>query len=158
MKEIRVIAVSTETVKKVLATKSSPGYGHPAHTEVARGHGPCRHCLKPFRIGEENRTLFTFNPFSMLAAIPAPGPIFVHAELCERFDEESGYPEQLVMYPVVLDGYDGEQRLLTQRRAVPGQQQPTIASIFEDAAVRYVIVREGEAGCFDFRVERMEVS
>jgi hypothetical protein len=158
MKEIRVVAVPTDTVKKMLETKRSPGYGHPAHTEVARGHGPCRHCLKPFRIGEENRTLFTFNPFSMPGTIPAPGPIFVHAELCERFDEESGYPEQLVTYPVVLDGYDGEQRLLTQRRAAPGQQQPTIASIFEDAAVRYVIVRDGEAGCFDFRVERMEVS
>jgi len=37
MTEIRVIALPTETAKKVLETKSSPGYGHPAHTEVARG-------------------------------------------------------------------------------------------------------------------------
>ena len=86
MTEIRAIAMPTETAKKVLETNSSPGYGHPAHTAVAKGHGPCRHCLRPFRVGEEMRTLFTFNPFYKLASIPAPGPVFIHSELCERFD------------------------------------------------------------------------
>jgi hypothetical protein len=158
MTKIRVIALSTETAKKVLETKSSPGYGHPAHTEIAKGHGPCRHCLKPFRVGEELRTLFTCNPFYKLGSIPAPGPVFIHAELCERFEEEAGYPKELVPYPVVLDGYDREQRLMTQRRAAAGEQETVIAEIFGDASVRYVMVRDGEAGCFDFRVERMEVS
>jgi hypothetical protein len=158
MAEIRVIALPTETAKKVLETKSSPGYGHPAHTEIARGHGPCRHCLRPFRVGEEKRTLFTCNPFYRLAPVPAPGPVFIHAELCQWFDEESGYPAELVPYPVVLDGYDGEQRLVTERRAAAGDQEAVIATIFEDASVRYVLVRDGEAGCFDFRVERLEVS
>jgi hypothetical protein len=59
---------------------------------------------------------------------------------------------------VVLDGYDREQRLMTQRRAAAGEQEAVIAEIFEDASVGYVMVRDGEAGCFDFRVERMEVS
>lgn len=158
MTEIRVIALPTETAKKVLEGKSSPGYGHPAHTEIAKGHGPCRHCLKPFRVGEENRTLFTFNPFYRLAPIPAPGPVFIHAELCQRFDESAGYPSELVSYPVVLDGYDVEQRLMTQRRAAAGDQVTEIMRVFEDASVRYVMVRDGEAGCFDFRVERMEAS
>jgi hypothetical protein len=156
MAEIRVIAMPTETAKKVLETKSSPGYGHPAHTEVAKGHGPCRHCLRPFRVGEEMRTLFTFNPFHKLASIPAPGPVFIHSELCERFEEEAGYPAELVPYPVVLDGYDREQRLVVQRRAAATGQESAIADLFEDASVRYVLVRDGEAGCFDFRVERME--
>jgi Protein of unknown function (DUF1203) len=157
MTEIRVIALPTETAKKVLQTMSSPGYGHPVHTEVARGHGPCRHCLRPFRIGEERRTLFTCNPFYMLAPVPAPGPVYIHSELCERFDEEAGYPAELVRFPVVLDGYDVEQKLLTQGRAAAGEQETAIARIFEDVSVRYVMVRDGEAGCFDFRVERMEV-
>lgn len=153
MAEIRVIAIPTETAKKVLETKSSPGYGHPAHTQIAKGHGPCRHCLRPFRVGEEMRTLFTFNPFYRLASIPAPGPVFIHFELCERFEEEAGYPAELIPYPVVLDGYDRE-----QRRAAAGEQEAVIADLFQDASVRYVLVRDGEAGCFDFRVERMEVS
>lgn len=158
MTKIRVIALPTETVKRVLETKNSPGYGHPAHTEIAKGHGPCRHCLRLFRVGEEKRTLFTCNPFYGLGTVPAPGPVFIHAELCERFAEEAGYPQELVSYSVVLDGYDREQRLMTQRRATAGEQEAVIAEIFKDISVSYVMVRDGEAGCFDFRVERMEVS
>ena len=154
MAEIRVIALPTETAQRVLATMRSPGYGHPAHTEVATGHGPCRHCLKPFRVGEERRTLFTCNPFYKLAEVPLPGPVFIHTELCERFDEEGGYPVELLKYPAVLDGYDLEQQLVVQRRAAGGNHEMVLAEMFEDAAVQYVLVRDFEAGCFDFRVER----
>src|SRR5580765_870906 len=143
MTEMRAIAMPTETAKKVLETKSSPGYGHPAHTELAKGHGPCRHCLRPFRVGEEQRTLFTYNPFYMLAPVPAPGPVFIHTEPCNRYLEEGGYPPELRPYPVVLDGYDVEQRLITERRAAAGEQEVEILRIFEDACIQYVLVRDG---------------
>jgi hypothetical protein len=132
----------------------SPGYGHPAHTELATGHGPCRHCLHPFRVGEERLTLFTYNPFHMLAPIPLPGPVFIHTEPCERFKEESGYPPALLPFSAVLDGYDGEQRVVVQRRISDGTQEAVILQMLADDAVHYVIVRDLEAGCFDFRVER----
>jgi hypothetical protein len=157
MAEIRVIALPTETVQKVLATMKSPGYGHPAYTEVATGYGPCRHCLKPFRVGKEKRTLFTCDPFYRLGRVPLPGPVFIHAEMCKRFDEDGGYPKDLLRYPSVMDGYDMEQRLVVQRTAVGGNHELVLEEMFEDAAVRYVMVRDLEAGCFDFRVERMEV-
>jgi hypothetical protein len=157
MTEIRVIALPTETVQRVLRTKSSPGYGHPAHTEVATGYGPCRHCLRTFRVGEELRTLFTCNPFYMVAPVPAPGPVFIHTEGCERYDEMAGYPCQLLQDPVVMDGYDIEQRLATQRTAAGGNHEMVLREIFADATVQYVLVRDHEAGCFDFRVERMEI-
>ncbi len=132
----------------------SPGYGHTAHTELATGHGPCRHCLKPFRVGEEHRTLFTCNPFYDLAEVPLPGPVFVHSTLCERFDEAGGYPSELLAYPVVLDAYDAEQGLVMQRRARDGNHIRVLQQMLANTAVRYVLVRDLEAGCFDFRVER----
>ena len=158
MTEIRVIALPTETVQRVLRTKRSPGYGPPAYTELATGYGPCRHCLQTFRVGEELRTLFTCNPFYMVASVPAPGPVFIHTEGCERYDETAGYQEQLLDYPVVMDGYDLEQRLVTQRTAASGNHEMVLQEIFADVTVQYVLVRDHEAGCFDFRVERMEVN
>ncbi len=155
MRGLRVIALPTATVQQVLATKKSPGYGHPVHTEVATGHGPCRHCLEPFRGGEEMRMLFTCNPFYQLAEVPLPGPVFVHAELCERYGESSGYPEKLREFAVALDGYDGEQRMVMQERAGAGEQERVVRAMLESDEVRYVLVRDLEAGCFDFRVERM---
>jgi len=105
-------------------------------------------------VGEERRTLFTCNPFYKLAEIPAPGPVFLHTEMCERFDEAAGYPVELLPYPVVLDGYDLEQGLVAQRKVTDGGQEAAIREMLEDDAVRYVLVRDLEAGCFDFRVER----
>jgi hypothetical protein len=157
MTEIRVIALPTETVKRVLETKSSPGYGHPAYTELAKGYGPCRHCLKTFRVGEELRTLFTCNPFSTVASLPAPGPVFIHTDGCERYDETAGYPRQMLHFPAIMDGYDSEQHLIMRRTASGGNHELVLREMFEDVAVRYVLVRDHEAGCFDFRVERMEV-
>jgi hypothetical protein len=154
MTALRVIALPTETVHQALTTLRSPGYGHPVHREMAKGHGPCRHCLKPFRVGEEERALFTCNPFDGLAEIPAPGPVFVHAESCERFDEDAGYPPELLAYPVVLDAYDGQQVLLAQRRAIAGDPERVLIEMFADDAVQYILVRDLTAGCFDFRVER----
>jgi len=86
--------------------------------------------------------------------VPLPGPVFVHGEMCERFDEEGGYPWELLPYPAVMDGYDAEQRLVRQQRASNGDQESVVREILQDAAIRYVMVRDLEAGCFDFRVER----
>ena len=155
---IRVIALPTDTVLKVLTTMKSPGYGHPAHTELATGRGPCRHCLRPFRVGQEQRTLFTCNPFYQLAEIPLPGPVFVHTKLCSRYPEAGGYPPELRPFPVVLDGYSEMQRLVAQRKAAAESQEETIAEMFQNPDIHYVLVRDLEAGCFDFRVERAKES
>jgi hypothetical protein len=95
----RVIALSTSTADKVRATKSSPGYGQPAHSEVAQGYGPCRHCLRMFRVGEERRVLFTLDPFYGLESLPLPGPVFIHEETCERYPEDGGFPSELAAHP-----------------------------------------------------------
>jgi hypothetical protein len=151
---LRIIALPTATVQRVLTTRKSPGYGHPAHTEIATGHGPCRHCLKPFRIGEEQRTLFTCNPFHNLAEIPQPGPVFIHTAPCERYNEDAGYPTELLAYPAVMDAYDTNQQLIQHRRSA-GADHPTILdNLLANEAVSYVIVRDRDAGCYDFRVQR----
>jgi hypothetical protein len=154
MMEIQVIAIPTEIAEQVWETMKSPGYGHPASTSLAKGHGPCRHCLKPFRIGEELRTLFTYNPFTEAGMIPLPGPVFIHAERCERFAREKGYPVELLPYAAVLDGYDGEERVVTQRRVTDLRHEAAIVEMLGDQTLQYVIVRDLKAGCFDLRAGR----
>ncbi len=158
MSEFRMIAIASELANKVRETKLSPGYGHPVTAKVATGHGPCRHCLRPFVVGEDVRMLFTLNPFHGVAPIPQPGPVFVHEEECERYDEAAGYPAELLPFAAVLDGYDEEQMVRARRMVADGSQQAAIEEMMIDPMVRYVMVRDGEAGCFDFRVERREVS
>ena len=52
---------------------------------AAAGYGPCRLCLDTFRVGADERLLFTYDPFAGLDPYPAPVPIFVHADGCAPF-------------------------------------------------------------------------
>ena len=74
MQSYRVVAVGDRIANAVRKTRLSPGYGHPAHAEVATGYGPCRQCLKTFAVGSERRILFTYDPFYGKEKLPLPGP------------------------------------------------------------------------------------
>jgi hypothetical protein len=154
MSEFRMIAIASELANKVRETKKSPGYGHSVTTTVATGHGPCRHCLRPFAVGQETRMLFTLNPFDGVATIPQPGPVFIHEAECERYAEDGGYPAELLPFAAVLDGYDEEQMIRRRRTVADGSQETAIEEMMSDPLIRYVMVRDGKAGCFDLRVER----
>jgi hypothetical protein len=158
MSEFRMIAIASELASKVRETKMSPGYGHPVTAKVATGHGPCRHCLRPFAVGQDVRMLFTLNPFHGVAPIPQPGPVFIHEAECERYVESAGYPKELLPFAAVLDGYDEEQMVRRRRTVTDGSQESAIEEMMSDPLIRYVMVRDAGAGCFDLRVERREDS
>ena len=154
MHELRFIAIPSAVADKVRTTSKSPGYGHPTHTELATGHGPCRHCLRTFVVGSDRRTLFTYDPFHGLHPIPLPGPVFIHADACERYDESIGFPEDLRTHPLTLGAYGEGRRLLHEVQVTDGIVEPVLDRLFDASEVRYVHVRDLNAGCYDFRVER----
>ena len=150
----RVMAIPTKVADLVRSTMKSPGYGHPALVEVAAGYGPCRHCLHTFDIGKENRILFTYDPFHGLEPLPLPGPVFIHAEPCARFEDAAGFPPTLREHRLTLAAYGDGRRLLTEDFVDDGNVEPVIDRLLTNNAVRYIHVRDTEAGCYDFRVER----
>jgi hypothetical protein len=158
MSELRVVAIASDLAQQVRESRLSPGYGHPVTAKVATGHGPCRHCLRPFAVGQEVRLLFTLNAFEGVASIPQPGPVFIHEAECERYAEQAGYPEELLPFGAVIDGYDADQIVRRRETVSDGAQSAAIQRIMSDPMVRYVMVRDGKAGCYDFRIERLEGS
>ena len=152
----RCVAIPTAVADAVRATLRAPAYGHPAHVELATGHGPCRHCLRAFRVGEERRILFTHDAFAGVEALPQPGPVFIHAEPCARHDEAAGFPDDLRAHPLTLVAY-GRGRVHRGERHVPdGAVEPVLAALFARPDVDYVQVHDTRAGCYDLRVERVE--
>ena len=150
----RVDAVPTKVAEIVRTTMRSPGYGHPAHAEIASGYGPCRHCLRTFHIGQENRILFTYDPFFGLEPLPLPGPIFIHADACERYHEASGFPEDLRSHRLTLIAYGPGRRVLAEEHVDDGAVEAMMERLLRKDDVRYLHVRDTEAGCYDFRIER----
>ena len=152
MPVFRVMGIPETVATEVRQTMRAPQYGHPAHREVARGYGPCRLCLRTFQIGTEERILFTYQPFSERDSLPAPGPVFIHAEPCQRYDAFE-LPPDFRTLPLVFEGYQTGGRLIVQQRLGGQAAEELLERVFEGGA-SYVHVRNGEAGCFMARVER----
>jgi Protein of unknown function (DUF1203) len=150
----RVIAMPQSTADLVRRTMRAPGYGHPASIETATGYGPCRLCLRAFRIGEDRRILFTFDPFYQLEPLPLPGPVFIHERECMRCDENAGFPEDMRHHRLTLNAYGDGRRLVAQEYVEDAAVEQVIEHLFADSRIRYIHVRDTEAGCYDFRVER----
>ena len=87
----RVAAIPTAVAESVRSTQKAPGYGFPAHKEVAAGRAPCRHCLRLIKVNQEELYLFDYDPFCELGVPPLPGPVYVHARDCERHEGEERF-------------------------------------------------------------------
>jgi hypothetical protein len=151
MTRYRISGIPELLAKQARSTLRSPQYGHPAHVETATGYGPCRQCLRTFREGEEERLLFTYQPFNA-PALPAPGPVFIHREHCERYDDLS-FPETLRAIPLAVESYGTAGTLLEQRRVGVRRVEEVLQEELADPRVEYLHLRNAEAGCFIARIE-----
>jgi hypothetical protein len=157
MKNIRVVAIPTEVAEEVRNTMRAPGYGFPAHVEVAMDAAPCRHCLRTFKVGAERRILFTYDRFSGVESLPQPGPVYIHAEPCEPYNENGGFPEDLRNSPRTLEAYVSGRNFVGQEYVTDGKFEPAVERLLERPEVDYIQVQSSTAGCFTFRIERIRV-
>ena len=154
MQSYRVVAINDRIANDVRQTLRSPGYGHPAYAEVATGYGPCRQCLKTFGIGDERRILFTYDSFYGRESFPLPGPVFIHEHDCERYPEDAGFPVDMLTHRLTLNAYGSGRRLVAQRYVSNGVVEPELQRLLQDRDVAYIHVRDTDAGCYDFSIER----
>ena len=93
------------------------------------------------RHGEDRRILFTYDRFAGVESLPQPGPVYVHAEACERYSEHAGFPEELRESPRTVEAYAHGRRLLAQEYvadercpgdsgSLPYSQSPSIAALY----------------------------
>ena len=156
MTGFRVSGIGEDLADQARRTHRSPQYGHPAHREVATGTGPCRVCLRTFEVGREERLLFTYQPFLTAGSLPAPGPIFVHAEPCVRHDGFEPTPD-LRSLPTIVEGYGDRGWLRVQEAVEDRALEEVLARAFAVEGVAFVHLRNAEAGCFMARVDRVTV-
>lgn len=155
MTPMRVVAIQTEIAESVRTTMKDPRYGFPANTSVAEGDAPCRHCLRLISAGT-NQTLFTYDAFDGLEKLPLPGPVYVHAEACERYPDDGGFPAALRRSPRTLNAYARGRKLVAQEYVEGANVDETIERLLRRGDVDYIHVRSTTAGCYTFRIERAD--
>ena len=150
---MRVVAISTEVAESVRRAMKDPRFGFPAFTSVGDGGAPCRHCLRFISTGMK-QTLFTYDAFEGQEKLPLPGPVYVHAETCERYPEDGGFPAPLRGSPRTLNAYGRGRKLVAQEYVESGNVDATIERLLGRDDVDYIHVRSTTAGCYTFRIER----
>ena len=152
--EYRVVAIPESILSEVRQTMVSPQYKSlAANVSVANGYGPCRSCLQVFDQGHDRRIYLTYNSFDGLSPLPDPGPIFIHENECSRFVGEE-FPPDILDLPVYLEAFANESRLVERLAMDRESVNAQLSKIFANDQVRFVNLRNAEAGCFIARVER----
>jgi hypothetical protein len=149
----KVRGIPQQIADEVRRTRLAPGYGHPAHQELARGTGPCRCCLRTFVPGVDERLLFTYRPRTEDATLMAPGPVFIHAEHCEAWAGE-GFPEGLRSLPLAFEARAVGSRVDGLSLASGADAEREIATWLGSTQTGWLHLRHAEAGCFIARVDR----
>jgi Protein of unknown function (DUF1203) len=149
----KVIPIPSEVAESVRKNMISPQYKHTAFASIATGYGPCRSCLKVFDEGCEERILFTYNSFEGLSSLPLPSPIFIHKNDCEPFSGE-GFPQDLIDLPLLFEAFGENSELIKREKVERRKIDEQIKACLNLPKVRYVNIRNAEAGCFIARIER----
>ena len=151
----KVVAMPDHLVRQARETRMSPQYKNlPAFSAVATGYGPCRSCLRTFKEGEEERLYIAYNPLEGLSELPLPGHIFLHTEQCEQFNAE-GFPPDLLRLPLLFEGFTDDSLMIQRLRVDNERYESQIGELLNNDDIRYVNIRNAEAGCFIARIDRI---
>jgi hypothetical protein len=148
-----VTAIPQEVADHVREHGRDPVWGHGAVRELATGFGPCRLCLSLFREGEEERTLFTHDTYAGVSEFPQPGPVFVHAGDCPRYEDE-GFPPGLRTLELTFEAVAAGPRVVAVERTSGAAAEDAIGRLLDLPGVEFLHLRNTDAGCYVARVER----
>lgn len=145
-----VHALDTETAERLRSAKVDD-YGNEVIAREVIG-GPCRHCLR-HSVAGERLVLVSYSPFEKRNPYKEVGPIFLHADGCERYTADA-IPEAFATKPIVLRAYDYEQNIYRPEVIVDGTQDERAAALLADPNVAYIHARSFTHGCYYFRIDR----
>ena len=152
--KLRVRGIPTDEVNQI--RRGGPdANGQPALLRVAEGlANPCRHCVRLIAEGDKKLVL-AYRPFDALQPYAETGPIFLHKDPCERYENEVLPAWFDHLDPAIVRGY-GEDHWIRYDTGdvVPGRELTAACrAILSDATVAYVHIRS-KYNCFQCRVDR----
>jgi hypothetical protein len=147
-----IVPLPTEIAEAARGAVNAGAADHALITVDSPESSPCRHCLRWAQPGERV-ILFSY------AAIPSghpyseTGPIFVHADECQRYSATNEYPADF-RNGRVLRAYDSSYNIIDAEVVNGSEPEAVIESLFQNPHTAFVDVRSVTRGCFTFRVQR----
>jgi hypothetical protein len=149
----RIVPLSTEVAdaaRRMAATGASDHVFVSVDSPLAF---PCRHCLHWAEPGERV-VLFPYTAIPRAYPYSETGPIFVHAEACQRYEATNEYPAEF-RNGRVFRAYNGENRIIDAKVANGTTPEVVIENLFDNPETAFVHARSVTHGCYTFAIERV---
>jgi hypothetical protein len=148
----RIVPLPTEVADSARRAAEAGATDHSVMIADSPTGYPCRHCLRFAKPGEQ-MILFPY------AAIPSghpyseTGPIFVHADACERYSARREYPHEL-RKGRVFRAYNAAYDMIDAEVANGSEPEAIIEKLLQNPETAFVDARSVTRGCYTFRMER----
>ncbi|HEU0064853.1 MAG TPA: DUF1203 domain-containing protein [Flavisolibacter sp.] len=159
MKQFKIVPLSASYATNIRAIKTDD-FGHPIVEQTAKGKGPCRVSLKPFKAGTDRQILISHSPFEIDNAFNQPGPVFINLNEVEEYKDVHRFPPELKAdkksFPLSLIGYDKNQRMVLSKLVGDNDVDELIVQLFESRPdIEFLHARNAEACCYICKIERV---
>lgn len=156
MPDLKFTAMPTEVARAYQAGAPDANGLQPETRISATSDGLCRHCLSPVPANRPYLVL-AYRPFPQPQPYAEVGPIFLHAEACERHSDTDGMPASFLDTPdYLIKGYGADNRIVygTGQVVASASIPEAAAMILERDDVRFVDVRSARNNCYQARIVR----
>jgi hypothetical protein len=151
--DFRIVPLPTEVGEAARRAAANEAPDHAVVTADSPAGYPCRHCLRFAKPGER---VILFPYMSVPARHPysESGPIFVHADGCERYQTTCEYPQDF-RKGRVFRAYNSNYDMIDAEVANGAEPEVVIEKLFENPETAFVQARSVTQGCYTFGVERI---
>jgi hypothetical protein len=149
----RIVPLPTEVAKEARHVAESRAADHAVINVDSPTGYPCRHCLRWAQPGER---IILFPYASIPAGHPYSeiGPIFVHAEPCERYSATREYPADF-RKGRAFRAYDANYNMIDAEVPNGNEPEEMIEKLFQNPKTAFVDAHSVSRGCFTFRIQRV---
>jgi hypothetical protein len=148
----RVVPLATEIADRARRAAEAGAANHALVTADSPAGYPCRHCLRFAKAGER-LILFPYESIPAGHAYSETGPIFVHAEPCERYSATHEYPDDL-REGRAFRAYNASYDMIDAEVADGNEPEGIVEKLLQNPETAFVDARSVTRGCYTFRIQR----
>jgi hypothetical protein len=147
-----IVPLATEVAETARRAAASDAPDHLIIiADSPRGY-PCRHCLRWAQPGDRV-VLFPYPAIPAGHPYSESGPIFVHAEACERYKATNKFPADF-RSGRVLRAYNSEYDMIDAKVVNGTEPEAVIEKLLNNPETAFVHARSVIRGCYTFGIAR----
>ena len=148
----QIVPLATEVAAAARRAAAANAADHTIIIADSPNGFPCRHCLRWAQPGERV-ILFPYASIPPGHPYSETGPIFVHAEACERYSAATEFPAAF-RSGRVMRAYNSKFKIIDAEIVNGSEPEAVVEKLMKNPETAFVDARSATHGCYTFRIAR----